>query len=151
MAAPAKYEAIERQLLRLATSAKLRGLSFEEWWHEALPVRVCQLCGHESLLTVCPRPTAPESFEDCGGRTRGPKPWTVQEGGPPTAVLWPTDTTDRRLWLGAVHSSKEGWRRAYENADAGRHDEAFERLREHVAHAASYEDAAGNERAVAVG
>lgn len=151
MAAPTKYEAIEKQLLRLASAGKLRGLSFEEFWREALPVRTCTECGHESLVTKCPRPRTPESFEDCGGRTRGPKPWTASEGGPPTAVLWPTDAVDRRLWLAAVDSSKEGWRRAYENADAPRSDDAFERLREHVAHAASYEDAAGNERAVAVG
>jgi hypothetical protein len=151
VAAPAKYESVEKQLLRLATSAKLRGLTFEQWWQEALPVRVCTVCGLETLMTRCPRPLSPTSFQDCDGRTRGPKPWTVQEGGPPTAVLWPTDTTDRRLWLAAVDSSKEGWRRAFEAVDHARSDHAFGLLREHLDHAASWEDGAGNERAVAVG
>lgn len=33
---------------------------------------------------------------------------------PAGAVRWPTDWHDRETWRGAIASSKEGWRRAFE-------------------------------------
>jgi hypothetical protein len=94
------------------------------------------------------------SFEEWWelARRPGKKPLTVQHGGDPgLAVLWPTDTVDRRLWLGAVDGSKDGWQAAYEGSPAERRHEALDRLREHLRHAASFEDMGeGNDHAAAV-
>lgn len=120
MPAHARYPSPHNQLLELALAAKRRGLSFEEFWREAVRPRACKDCGRETIRIDCP---------ECGGKTTGPAPLIVSGSErPPGAVLWPTDTKDRRTWLGAVDESKDGWRRAYEGAEAPRREHALVRL-----------------------
>lgn len=152
MPAPAKYEYVPDQLRRLAVDAKARGLSFEEWWHEALPVRVCKVCGEESLLATCPV-IAGHIIEgripiECGAKTKGPVPPTFAEprGAGPLQVLWPTDAVERRAWLGGVDSGRDGWQDAYEGREARPRHRALARLREHLRHI----DSEGNPRSLAV-
>lgn len=85
-------------------------------------------------------------------RRPGCKAITVKDETPPVfAVRWPTDSADRRLWLAAVDSSKDGWRDAYDGMPAQPRHEALRRLREHLRHTSSFEDMGeGNDRATAV-
>lgn len=120
MPAHAKYPAPHSQLSALAVDAKRRGMSFEEFWEEAARPRRCRACELSTLLPECP---------ECGARTVGPTPVTVSDPDPPVrAVLWPTDSVDRRTWLGAVDESREGWQRAYEGLEAPRRELALRRL-----------------------
>lgn len=121
MPAHARYPSPHNQLLELAVAAKQRGLPFEEFWREAVRPRRCKDCEHETIQIECPR---------CGGKTVGPAPLIVSGSErPPGAVLWPTDTKDRRTWLYGVDESREAWRRAYEKAEAPKAERALVRLR----------------------
>jgi hypothetical protein len=73
-------------MLELAREAIGRGLSFDEWWREAVRPGV--------------RPVI---------RTTTPKyRWT------PGCVVWPSDSQENIQWRAAILESEEGWRRAYE-------------------------------------
>lgn len=151
MPAPARYAYVPDQLRALALAAKRRGLSFDEWWHEALPVRVCRVCGRETLLPTCPAVVGctveGRQPVECGTRTKGPTPPTFTKPGVGVnVVLWPTDTVERKAWLGGVDSAREGWRDAYEGNPAQRRHHALAALREHLRHI----EGEGNERAMAV-
>lgn len=155
MPAPARYAYVPDQLRELALDAKLRGLSFEEWWHEALPVRLCRVCKTETLMPSCPNVIGFEEHGDgmrtpieCGARTKGPKAPTFSNRGAAaaTAVIWPTDANERRAWLGGVDSGREGWRDAYEGRPAERRHKALARIAEGL----RVVDAGGNDRELAV-
>lgn len=140
MPAPAKYAYVPDQLRTLALDAKRRGLNFEEFWHEALPVRVCTVCEQEGLLAKCPRVTS-FSIEgrvpiECAGKTKGPVPPTFAEPrkAGPEVVFWPTDAVERRAWLGGVDTAKEAWRDAYEGRPASRQHDAIVRLMRALPH-----------------
>lgn len=140
MPAPAIYAYVPDQLRELALDAKVRGLTFEEWWHEALPVRVCKLCGAETLLAHCPVVLACRLDDrqpvECGGGTKGAAPPTFanrREAGP-RQVIWPTDATERKAWLAGVDSGREGWRDAYEGKPAQERHRALSKLREALRH-----------------
>jgi hypothetical protein len=139
--APAKYAYLPDALRELALDARARGLSFEEFWHEALPVRECPACGAETLLPKCPNVvawTVPALNDgakmpvECGTRTRGPAAPTYSNprGAGPQVLLWPTDAVERRAWLMGVDSAREGWRDAYERRPAERRHRALGRLAE---------------------
>lgn len=80
----------------LAASARERGLSFEEWWLEAVRP------GMPAIVTTTPL-------------TRHT----------PGAVVWPSDSADGRLWRQATADVKEGWRRAYERLEVSRSERAL--------------------------
>lgn len=144
MPAPARYAYVPDQLRELALAAKARGLGFDQWWHEALPVRTCKRCGHETLLTRCTRVVGTIDLDgfgvlspvECNWKTRGPAPPTFanRRGASAYAVLWPTDAIERRAWLAGVDSAREGWRDAYEGHPAKPQHDALIRLREHLRH-----------------
>lgn len=134
MAAKQKHPFVPDQIRKLALAAKRKGLSFDEFWSSAMPVRLCPECGAESLRPTCDAlldPAVPEAGE-CGARTRGPAPVTfdgrrggraavgdgVPEGFEYQFVVWPSDSSERRAWLDAVSSAREGWRAAYDGAPA---------------------------------
>lgn len=156
MPAPARHAYVPDQLRELATAAKLRGLGFEEWWQEAMPVRVCKGCGHETLLVNCPRIVDWIDFDDdgilspveCNWRTRGAAPPTFANprGAAATAVLWPTDAVERRAWLMGVDSARDGWQDAYEGRPALRQHHALAKLAEHLRQS----EGEGNERGLQV-
>jgi hypothetical protein len=156
MPAPARYAYVPDQLRELAVQAKRRGLEFDAWWNEALPVRVCKQCGTETLLTRCPRVVGwvdQDGFGvlspvECNWKTRGPAPPTFanRRGASAYAVLWPTDAIERRAWLAGVDAAREAWRDAYEGRPAKRRHDAVKKLMD----ALQFIDPEGNEPSVAV-
>lgn len=101
MAARTKYPPVPVQLTRLVGPARARGLSFEEFWQEAV------------------RPGLP------------PVTWrTPPARRPEGCVVWPNDTDDRAN-AREVHADPnviDGWRRAYEEKPPRRRDTALRLL-----------------------
>lgn len=99
MAPRPQYATPIAQMTVLAADARDRGLSFDEWWEEAIrPGR--------GAVT----PTTP------GGRR------------PAGCVVWPNDSFDQRTWREAILQSKEAWRRAYDREPVTRGDAALRLL-----------------------
>jgi hypothetical protein len=68
------------------------------------------------------------SFEEAWDRAIRPgKPLVmVTAKNPPVgAVRWPTDRDDRVAWQRATNEAREGWRRAYEQAEPSRPERAI--------------------------
>lgn len=122
MPAPTRYDAPHTQLGELALLAKQRGLSFEEWWIEATRPRCCWRC-RPARVTL--QPDCPE----CGKRTQGPAPVVPTTADkPPGAVVWPSDSIDRRTSLAAIDESRDGWERAYTGQPPLKREEAIPKL-----------------------
>lgn len=100
MAARAKYPAPHEQLSALAREARLAGISFDEFWEEAI------------------RPG------------QSPVTWqTPEDLRPYGAVIWPRDTTDRNISIAATLGAREGWKRAYDRLPPHKGEKALARLR----------------------
>jgi hypothetical protein len=80
MAPAPTYLTPARQMVELAHAARARGLSFDEWWAEAVRP------GRALMLTTSP-----------------------VEKRPVGCVLWPSDSYEARIWREATHSAKAGW------------------------------------------
>lgn len=142
MPAPVRYEAVHEQMLRLATLAKRRGLGFDEWWREALRPRACSRCDRETLLPKCP---------DCKRRTVGDAPVLASDPlKPPGAVVWPTDTGERRDAQIAADGVREAWRLAWHKGTRPRGHTALLYLAALGREEAAAVDARGNEVGFAV-
>jgi len=87
VAPPAQHPSPLEQLYTLARAARLRGLTFSEFWAEAR-----RPDGHRLVRVSDPDP-------------------------PLGAIRWPTDAKDRVTWLGAIDGTCEGWCRAYEGEE----------------------------------
>lgn len=98
MAAPSKYLPAHEQMLELAIDARHRGLSFMEFWHEAV------------------RPGVQ------------PIVMTTTEDPPPGAIRWPTDRNDRVNSLYAIEETIEGWSLAYDRLPPTRSQAALKLL-----------------------
>lgn len=101
MARPEKYPAVHKQMGELMLLARRRGLTFDEWWDEAVRPRRSQ-----RLVTSA----------------------TLAENRPACAVMWPADTKDRQLVRAATLDSREGWQRAYDREPASRAERALLQL-----------------------
>jgi len=97
--APQRYAAPHEQILVLAIEARREGVPFEEFWQRAVRPN-----STEKLITTK----------------------TVEP--PPDAVVWPYDSADRNLAIGATAAVKENWRRAYERQEPTRGELAFAAL-----------------------
>jgi len=84
MAPPSRWPSPVEQLRELGIEARQRGLSFEQFWTEAVRP------GIEPVV-----------------QTNTPNP-------PAGAVLWPTDGNQRIEWREVIEEGKEMWLRAYE-------------------------------------
>ncbi|MCA1571171.1 MAG: hypothetical protein LC798_12810 [Chloroflexi bacterium] len=105
MPAQSRYEPVHVQLRCLAARARARGLTFADFWREALRPARCARCEVETLLSKCP---------SCHRRLNAQAAFTsVDRHAPETAVRFPTDTADKRASIAALEATKEGWRRAY--------------------------------------
>lgn len=85
----------------LASQARARGLTFDEFWEAVVRP------GMPIVATTTPsgkRPVAP-------------------------CVLWPSDSLEARTWLDATLDARDGWRRAYELMEPLPRERALIRLR----------------------
>ncbi|HEX7088748.1 MAG TPA: hypothetical protein VF192_01360 [Longimicrobiales bacterium] len=99
MPAPSKYPTAHEQLRLLAEAARRDGLSFQRFWELAV------------------RPGQPAIT------------WSTPAGErPPRCVVWPRDTTDRKLSIAATLGAKDGWRRAYEGVPPSGPEKALQLL-----------------------
>lgn len=103
MAPAPTYETPARQMVALARDARARGLSFDEWWTEAVRP------GRAMVLTTSPRAKRPAG-----------------------CVLWPSDSYEARVWREATHAAKDGWRRAYEQMEPSAGERALMVLGPHL-------------------
>lgn len=94
MAPPQRYPSPAKQLLELGRKAKAEGLPFATFWIEAVRPG-------ETPITTRKLSTAPA-----------------------TAIIWPSDTTDRAAEQAAVEAMREAWRRAYEGLPPTRGERA---------------------------
>lgn len=89
------------QMVLLARSARSRGLTFEQWWAEAVrPDLPAILTSHSMKGKHVP--------DDC--------------------VLWPSDGPEKKEWRNATLEAKDGWRRAYERMEPLTRERALLRL-----------------------
>lgn len=99
MAAPTRYASPAEQMSALARGARLRGLTFDEFWEEAFRP------GKALIATSTPAQQVP-AF----------------------CVLWPSDSVEARLWREATKHAMHGWERAYYNLPATAAETALTRL-----------------------
>ena len=100
MAPTPEYLSPVQQLGELGVKARKRGLTFEEFWNEAV------------------RPDA-----------RGVV-MTTTPNAPATAVRWPSNTKQREEWLEVVLDGKETWRSAYEGVSSSSEELALRTVRD---------------------
>ena len=140
-----RYPTPNEQLLRLAAEAKRAGIGFEDFWRRVVPeprrLVACRGCGQAQSPTrkLCRNPDCAaelsrsgepleEVDRDDNGLLSPSRP--VPRVGDPVegAILWPNDTGDRKATYTAIMDAEEGWRRAYEGAEARPRERALPRL-----------------------
>src|SRR5438105_1010895 len=105
--AHARYPTPHEQLRILASRAQVRGLSFDEFWEEAVrPGRPAVTTWHLGQPAIIER-------------------WDVHLD---FVIVWPHDTADRKLYQSATAAMREGWRRAYEGTTQTRGELALASL-----------------------
>lgn len=87
MPARQRYLAPHEQLRALGMKAQRRGVTFEDFWQQALRPGE-PLVTTETVKTISPSPIH--------------------------AIVWPKDSGDRANAMAAIRGTEEGWRRAYE-------------------------------------
>lgn len=114
MPAQQKYPSPPEQLRDLATRARAKGQTFEEFWSAAMPA-----------LVKVPRKVKGEivgwKTEDDGTPMERPErrlPRVNDSDPPADAVLWPDDTYDRNNWFKAIVWGKDSWQQMYEGLPA---------------------------------
>lgn len=103
MAPLATYDPPHKQLGRLMVMARRRGLSFDEFWTEAMRP--------QAPLIMTTHPLPPVGAWDTA--------WCVR---------WPTDRNDRITWQAAIRDAREGWRRAYNHEERTKPESALAML-----------------------
>lgn len=87
---------------------------------------------HQQLLTLAREAKAEElTFDEFWERAVRPglTPVRMNHPDPPTgAILWPRDTTDRRITMEAIQATREAWRCSYEDRRQTRSERAFASL-----------------------
>lgn len=98
MAPAPRYATPAAQMVELARQARDEGLTFDEWWDQAV---------HPSRIITTATPD-----HEC----------------PYGAVLWPSDRGARVMWMDVTLAVREGWQRAYEAQQPTRAEVALTRM-----------------------
>ena len=119
MPAAQRYDTPSEQLYALAHRARVREWTFEKFWERAVPPPRMFESGN----------TWHVRYDDGGVPVASRRLPRVSDADPPKdAVLWPTDTADRRLAYAAVLDAEIFWRAAFEGRAASPAERALGRL-----------------------
>jgi len=102
------------QLRELAVAARNRGLTFDEFWEEAVPSpKLRKRPGRKAKLDEDDGPPMPVGLPILG------------TPGDPGAVHWPADTLARKQSYAVVIELRDAWARAYDRIEPTRAERAL--------------------------